>query len=80
MGIVNPPLPKISKNVRIDFMAKKKQSDKNDSTFKVRCRQSDIDDFKERAEEDGFGGNMSAWILWNLRRIIKNSDEKTRST
>lgn len=61
-------------------MAKKKQTDKNDATFKVRCRESDIQDFKAKAEDEGFGGNMSAWILWHLRRIIRSSTEKNRES
>ncbi len=50
-------------------MAKKRVEQRADTTFKFRCRQKDMSDFKKAAEREGFGGNVSAWLLWHLRRV-----------
>jgi len=54
-------------------MAKKKPGEGNDHSFCFRCRKKDVDAFKKAAEAEGFGTNVSAWLLFHLRRIAKNA-------
>ncbi len=57
-------------------MAKKEEPPKNDTTFKFRCRATDLEAFRLRSEAEGFGGNIAAWLLWHLRRIVKDAEKK----
>jgi hypothetical protein len=50
-------------------MAKKQTGTKTDFMLRVRCRKIDMEVFRAAAEAEGFGGNVSAWVLWHLRRI-----------
>lgn len=60
-------------------MAKKKAGAKNDATFKFRCRQADLDAFREAAEHEGFGGNITAWMLFHLRRQAKDTNSENQA-
>ena len=46
--------------------------DKNDAIFRFRCHQAEIDEFKQCAEQEGFGSNVSAWTLWHLRQVVRD--------
>jgi hypothetical protein len=49
---------------------KTSQKKATDTTFKFRCNQADLEAFRKAAKAEGFA-NVSAWILWNLRRIVR---------
>ena len=38
-----------------------------------RCTDAELAEFRRCAEREGFGGNVSAWLLWHLRRIVRES-------
>lgn len=46
--------------------------DKTEAIIRFRCRQAEIDQFRKCAEQEGFGSNMSAWILWHLRNVVRD--------
>ena len=52
---------------------KKKAKERSDRTFKFRCRDTDLEAFKRAAEVEGFGGNVSAWLLYHLRRRAREA-------
>lgn len=56
----------------------KKKLERKDARVEFRCRESELSEFRERAEEDGFGGNLSAWILWIIRRYLKRESTDRR--
>lgn len=58
--------PGIGKNAG---MTRKPQSD---TTFKFRCWMSDLKAFQKQAKREGFS-NITEWILWHLRRIVRES-------
>lgn len=39
-----------------------------DATFKFRCYRADLSVFRRAAKAGGFGDNLTAWILFCLRR------------
>lgn len=47
---------------------KKKISGTADARHEFRCTREELEKFREAAFREGFGGNVSAWILWHLRR------------
>ena len=47
-----------------------------DTTFKFRCHSADIEAFRIAAEAEGFNGNLTAWILWHLRRAAKETRDR----
>ena len=51
---------------------KRKEIPPNDTTFKFRCREADLEEFKRCADAEGFR-TVTAWLLWHLRRIAKAS-------
>lgn len=53
-------------------MNRKAQSD---TTFKFRCWKSDLKAFEKHAKQEGFD-NVTSWILWHLRRIVKESSSQ----
>lgn len=54
-------------------MAKKKAGDGNDTTFKFRCRSEDLRNFRRASEREGFGGQISIWLLYHARQQAKKS-------
>jgi hypothetical protein len=50
----------------------------SDTTFKFRCLKADLKAWKAQAEREGFGGNVSAWLLWHLRRIVRENEGKKK--
>ena len=46
--------------------------------FNFRCEADEIEQFREAAEREGFSGNVSAWILWHLRRIVRESRDNEK--
>ena len=56
-------------------MGKKPARQRHDQTFKFRCRSADLAAFKKAAEIEGFGGNVSAWLLYHLRRCAKEAGQ-----
>jgi len=46
------------------------------SVFQFRCTPEELEAFRAAAEREGFGGNVSAWLLWHLRRIIRDSSSQ----
>ena len=49
-------------------MNRKKESD---TTFNFRCLKADLKAFRKCAKDEGFS-NVSSWILWHLRKIIRD--------
>lgn len=56
----------------IPSMNRKPQSD---TTFKFRCWESDLKAFKRHAKREGFD-NVTSWLLWHLRRIVRESEQR----
>jgi hypothetical protein len=79
--IVNGPLPVLfrwiagSTGNRNNIAMKKKPSDRFDARHEFRCTKKELQDFREAAEREGFGGNVSAWLLWHLRKIVRESQQ-----
>ena len=43
--------------------------------FNFRCHPEEIEEFHKAAQREGFD-SVSAWLLWHLRRIIRDSNDK----
>lgn len=57
-------------------MGKKPPEKKQKTTqFQFRCTPDELSEFRAAAEREGFDG-ISAWLLWHLRRIIRESPPK----
>jgi uncharacterized protein (DUF1778 family) len=41
-------------------------------TLHVRCKEEDQETFRLAAEKEGFN-SVTAWVLWNLRRVAKQT-------
>lgn len=58
--------------------ARPRKDKKADRVVRFLCHSEEAEQFKKHAEREGFGGNVSAWILWHLRRIVREgSDQKS---
>lgn len=42
----------------------------------IRYREEDKDQFKKASELEGFGGNVSMWVLVHMRRIAKETIQR----
>lgn len=58
--------------------ARPRKDKKADRVVRFLCHDDEAESFKKQAEREGFGGNVSAWILWHLRRIIREYGDKPR--
>ena len=56
-------------------MGKKPDKDRK-PLFCFRADKAELNRFREQAEAEGFGSNVSAWLLWHLRKVIREADEK----
>ena len=45
------------------------------ATFKFRCREEELAEFRKAATREGFDG-LAPWILWHLRRIVRERHDK----
>ena len=56
-------------------MGQKKATNAMNATERIemRCTATEKRVFREAAEREGFGKNLSAWMLWHLRRAAKKS-------
>lgn len=72
VGYKQPTLFTFSYNP--DMAKKKPAGKKSDTTVRFRCRSADLAAFKQAAEREGFGGNVSAWLLYHLRRIAQGKN------
>ena len=54
-------------------MRKKPKRMKATTQLNLRCKEDDKKAFQLAAEKEGFGGNVSAWILYHLRRQSRDT-------
>lgn len=55
-------------------MAKKQPAPKS-KLFNFRCDQEELEEFRQCAEREGFN-SVSAWLLWHLRQVVRDSNSK----
>lgn len=53
--------------------ARPRKEKKADTVVRFLCFKEESEEFRRAAEREGFGGNVSAWILWHLRRVIREN-------
>jgi hypothetical protein len=58
------------------MMARPKKSQKSDTVIRFLTMKHEVVQFRKRAAAEGFGENLSAWILWHLRKVVRESDER----
>lgn len=58
-------------------MSKKPERKQKDTQFNFRCRREELNEFRRAADREGFDG-LASWILWHLRRIVRDSGDKDR--
>jgi hypothetical protein len=58
--------------------ARPKKSQKMDTVIRFLTTTAEHRQFRQRAEAEGFGDNLSAWILWHLRKTVRDAEGPKR--
>lgn len=55
---------------------KPKKRGRKTSVVRFRCHDDEAAWLRQQAIDDGFDGNVSAWLMWQIRKMKREREEK----